>query len=167
MKALWVPLAIAAALGLQTTLDRWLASGAVDLPLVVVVYVALASGRVPGLLTGSLAGLVQDALSGGVIGIGGLSKTTVGFLTGILGTQFIVAHSLSRFVVFMLATVLNAAIFMGLYHLLGLRDFGQPYAAVAGQALGNSLVGVLVFRLTEFRPGAVEHRRMSRQGFRQ
>lgn len=167
MKSLWILLGIAAAVGLQTTVDRWLASGAVDLPLVVVVYAALSSGQVTGLLTGSVAGLVQDALSGGVVGIGGLSKTVVGFLTGFLGTQFIVAHSLSRFVVFFLATILNAVIFMGLYHLLGLRHFGEPYAVVAGQAVGNSVVGVLLFRLAELRPGAVEQRRMSRSGFRQ
>ena len=35
------------------------------------------------MLTGSLAGLVQDALTTGVIGIGGLAKTVVGFLSGI------------------------------------------------------------------------------------
>ena len=33
--------------------------------------------------TGTIAGLVQDALSTGVIGIGGLAKTIVGFGTGI------------------------------------------------------------------------------------
>ncbi|MGE0448030.1 MAG: rod shape-determining protein MreD [Vicinamibacterales bacterium] len=166
MSALWLPVAVAAAVGLQTTLDRWLPSGAVDLPLVVVVYAALGAGRVTGLLAGSFAGLVQDALSGGVVGIGGLSKTIVGFLTGVLGTQFIVAHSLSRFVVFFLATLLNAVIFMGLYHLLGLREFSEPVTTIAGQAFGNSVVGVLVFRLAELRPGAVEHRRMSRSEFR-
>ena len=43
----------------------------------------------------------------------------------------------------------------------------RPNLAVAGVFYLLYLVGVLVFRLTEFRPGAVEHRRMSRQGFRQ
>jgi hypothetical protein len=61
---------------------------------------------------------VQDALSSGVIGIGGLAKTLVGFLAGIIGTQFIVAQSLPRFVVFFGATVLHAVVFMGLYVLL-------------------------------------------------
>ena len=73
---------------------------AVDLVLVVVVYVALTSGPVTGLLAGTLGGLLQDALSSGVIGIGGLAKTVVGFLAGIIGTQFIVAQPLPRFVVF-------------------------------------------------------------------
>lgn len=166
MRLLWVLLATAAAVAMQTTLDRWFTRTTVDLVLVVVVYSALASGRVTGLLTGAFAGLVQDAMSGGIIGMAGLSKTVVGFLTGIVGTQFIVAHTFSRFVVFVLATVVNAALFMGTYELLGLRDFGRPYAAVAGQALANALVGVLVFKLVELLPGAVERRRMSRSTFR-
>ena len=44
--------------------------------------------------------------------------------------------------VFFGATVLHACVFMGLYVLLDLRQFGAPYAAVAGQALGNAVVGV-------------------------
>lgn len=166
MKAAWVVLATAAAIAIQTTIDRWLAAGAVDLVLVVVVYNALASGRVTGMLAGSFAGLVQDILSGGVLGMAGLSKTVVGYLAGIVGTQFIVTHSASRFVVFFLATVLNAVIFMGLYELLGLRHFGTPFAAVAGQGVANAAVGVLVFKVIELLPGAVERRRAARSGIR-
>ena len=47
--------------------------------LVVVVYVALTNGPVAGLLTGTIAGLLQDALATGIIGIGGLAKTLAGF----------------------------------------------------------------------------------------
>jgi hypothetical protein len=46
-----------------------------------------------------------------------------------------------------------------LYVLLDLRQFGTPYAAVTGQALGNAIVGVLAFQLAELLPGAVERRR--------
>ena len=43
----------------------------VNLVLVAVVYVALAFGPVTGLLAGTAGGLVQDALAGGIVGIGG------------------------------------------------------------------------------------------------
>ena len=164
MKAAGVILAVAAALALQTTLARFIVRGtvAVDLVLVVVVYVALTMGPAAGLLAGALAGLVQDALSSNVIGIGGLAKTLVGFLAGIIGTQFIVVHTLPRFVVFFSATVLYAVVFMGLYELLDLRHFGTPYAAVAGQAVGNAVVGVVLFQLVELLPGAMERRRAQR-----
>jgi rod shape-determining protein MreD len=127
--------------------------------LVAVVYVALTSGPVTGMLTGTFAGLIQDALSGGVIGIGGLAKTIVGFVAGIVGTQFIVAQPLPRFVVFFSATIVHAATFMGLYMLLEMRQFGTPYAAALGQAVGNAVVGVVAFQLVELLPGAVERRR--------
>jgi len=163
-----VVLATALALALQTTLTRFIVRGtvAVDLVLVVVVYAALTTGPVTGLLTGTFAGLVQDALSSGVIGIGGLAKTTVGFLAGIIGTQFIVVQPLPRFVVFFAATVLHAVLFIGLYELLDLRTFGAPYGAVVGQGLGNAIVGVVSFQVAELLPGAMERRRTSRTRIR-
>ncbi len=168
MRIAGIALAIALALALQTTLARFVVRGtvAVDLVLVVVVYVALTSGPVTGMLTGTVAGLIHDALASGVIGIGGLAKTVVGFLAGIIGTQFIVAQPVPRFVVFVGATALHALIFMGLYALLDLRHFGTPYAAVGGQAVGNAIVGVLAFQLVELLPGAVERRRMSKTRLR-
>ena len=168
MRAAGVILATALALALQTTLTRFIVrgTGAVDLVLVVVVYAALTTGPVTGLLTGTFAGIVQDALSSGVIGIGGLAKTIVGFLAGIIGTQFIVAQPLPRFVVFFAATVLHAVLFIGLYELLDLRTFGAPYGAVVGQCLGNAIVGVLAFQVAELLPGAMERRRASRSRIR-
>ena len=101
--------------------------------LAVVVYVALTSGPETGLLTGAFAGLVQDALSTtGVVGVGGLAKTIVGFLAGIVGTQFIVAQPLPRFVVFFTASLIHSLVFIGLFAVLDPRRFGAPYAAVAG-----------------------------------
>ena len=168
MRTAGVILAVVAALALQTTLARFLVRGAaaIDLVLVVVVYVALTFGPATGLLTGTFAGLVHDANAHGIIGIGGLAKTIVGFLAGVVGTQFIVANSLPRFVVFFGATVLHAVVFMGLYVLLDVRHFGTPYAAVAGQAAANAVVGVVAFQLVELLPGAVERRRAARSRLR-
>ncbi len=169
MRAAGIMLAVALAIALQTTLARFLMRGtvAVDLVLVAVVYVALTSGPVTGLLTGTVAGLIQDALAASsVIGIGGLAKTVVGFLAGVVGTQFIVSQPLPRFVVFLGATALHAVIFMGLYTVLDLRHFGTPYAAVGGQAVANAVVGVLAFQIVELLPGAVERRRVSKTRLR-
>jgi rod shape-determining protein MreD len=115
---------------------------------VVVVYVALRGGPTVGLLTGTFAGLVQDSLASatGVIGIGGLAKTIVGYVVGLIGRQFIVAEPLPRFVVFFAATVVHELTFMGLYAVLGLRHFDAPYAAVAGQALAIRWSASLPFR---------------------
>jgi rod shape-determining protein MreD len=156
--------AIAVALALQTTLASLVIRGtaALDLVLIVVVYLALITGPVTGLLLGSAAGLVQDSLSSGIIGIGGLSKTVVGFVAGVLGTQFIVTAPLSRFLVFVVATVLNASIFMGLYTVLGLRQFDEPWRAILGQAVGNGLLGVVGAQIVELLPGLRDRRKQRR-----
>lgn len=165
MKAFGVLIAIALALALQTTLARFLVGGtaALDLVLVVVVYVALTSGPVTGMFAGSLAGIVQDAMSSGVIGVGGLAKSIVGFLAGVIGQQFLVTAALPRLLIFLAATVVHAAVFMGFYMLLGLRSFSSPWAAVTSQALGNAAVGLIGFAIVESLPGAVERRRMGRR----
>lgn len=164
MKAAGIVVSIALALAIQTTLARFVVggTGALDLVLVVVVYVALTTGPVSGLLAGSVAGIIQDALSSGVIGIGGLAKSIVGFAAGVIGQQFIVTAALPRFVMFLGATVVHAALFMGSYVLLELRAFPAPWAAVASQALINAAVGMVAFTLIESLPGFVERRRSRR-----
>ena len=156
--------AIFVALALQTTLAGLVIRGtaALDLVLIVVVYIALKSGPVTGVLAGTVAGLIQDALSNPILGIGGLAKTMVGFLAGLLATQFILNGPLPRFVLIVMATALHAAIFMGLYVLLDLRQFPDPIPAVVGQAIGNGFVGVVGFQLLEWIPGFVDRRRAGR-----
>ena len=165
MKAIGVLTAIALALALQTTLARFLVGGtaAVDLVLVVVVYVALTTGPASGMLAGSVAGIIQDALSSGVIGVGGLAKSIVGFAAGVIGQQFIVTAALPRLVMFLAATAVHAAVFMGFYVVLGLRTFASPWASIVSQALGNALVGMIAFSLIEGLPGVLERRRMRRR----
>jgi rod shape-determining protein MreD len=164
VKAAGVLIAIALALALQTTLARFVVGGtaALDLVLVVVVYVALTTGPVTGLLAGSVAGIIQDALSSGVVGIGGLAKSIVGFVAGVIGQQFIVTAALPRFVMFLGATALHAAVFMGLYVVLELREFPAPWAAIASQAIVNAAVGMIAFTIIESLPGFVERRRSRR-----
>ena len=166
MKAAAVLVGIALALALQTTVARFVVGGtaAVDLVLVAVVYVALTTGPVSGMLSGSLAGLIQDALSsGGVIGIGGLAKAIVGFAVGVIGQQFIVTAALPRLVMLVAATAVHAAIFMGLYVALGLRTFPSPWQAMVGQVLGNAVVGMIAFAIIEAMPGVIERRRAGRR----
>lgn len=165
MRTAGVLIAVALALALQTTLARFVVGGttAIDLVLVAVVYIALTSGPVSGMLAGSVAGLIQDQLSTGVLGIGGLAKSIVGFVAGAIGQQFIVTAPLPRLVMFVGATAGYQALFMGLYVALGLRSFPSPWAAIASQALGNTVVGMIAFTIIEAFPGMVERRRAGRR----
>jgi len=154
--ALRVAAAVLTALVLQGLLTRALGAPSlrVDFGLVAVVWIALRHGRVAGLLGGTLVGLGQDALGGGILGLAGLSKSVAGFATGFVGTQFIVTQTLPRFMVFLGATLLHASIFVGLSMLLGLRASPNPYLDVALQGASNAAIGVLVFKLFEISPGA-------------
>ena len=156
--------AIFIALAAQTTLAGYVfrSSTPIDLVLIVVVYVGIKSGPVTGLLAGTVAGLIQDALSGGILGIGGLAKTVVGFMAGVLGTQFIVTAPLPRFVLLLVATALHTGMFVGLYTLLDLRQFPPLYPAILGQAFGNAFIGVIMFQMAEWVPGFVDRRRAGR-----
>ena len=161
MKAAGVLAALAAALVLQTTLAGMSLEGAtlVNLVLVAVVYVALAFGAVTGMLAGTAGGLAQDALAGGIIGVGGMSKTLIGFIVGVLGAQFIVSQTLPRFVMFVGATFAHELCFQALHALVEARPFAMHWSATLTQAAVNGLIGILAFQVVELSPGIVQRRR--------
>jgi rod shape-determining protein MreD len=163
MRAAGVVMALGAALTLQTTLAGLsIGSGtAVDLVLVAVVYVALVYGPATGLAAGTVGGLAQDALAGGIVGIGGLSKTVIGFLVGVLGAQFIVAQPLPRFVMFVAATIVHELCFRGLYALADARGLHLEFTALLTEAAINGLIGIIAFQLVELGPGLLQRRRAS------
>jgi hypothetical protein len=52
---------------------------------------------------------------------------------------------------------------MGIYTLLQQRSFPSPWKAVATQALGNAVVGMIAFSIVESFPGMMERRRAGRR----
>lgn len=164
MNAIKMFVAIVLALVVQTLLSRFFVHGrlGLDVVLVTVAYLGLRYGPVVGLFAGTLGGLAQDALSTGIIGIGGLTKTIVGFVAGVIGTQFIVARPVPRFVLFVLASLLQVAVVAGLESLLELRLIPRNYPGTLLEAAGNGLVGIVLFQVTDLLPGAAEGRRIAR-----
>lgn len=161
MRSLRVLVIIAAALALQTTLARFLVRGSigVDLVLVAVVYLSLTMGSVAGLVAGTLGGLAQDTLASGVVGVGGLAKTVVGYLAGRIGTTFIVTQTVPRFLMFFAATVVQSVITLSLNALLVRGPMDVPVGGVLAQSIGNALLGVVLFQVTEALPVMLERRR--------
>ncbi len=164
MKALRTLGAIAVALVLQTTLARLLVRGSigVDLVLVVVVYLGLREGPTVGILSGTVAGLAQDALTTGVVGIGALGKTIVGYLAGVLGTAFIITQPVPRVLVFFVATLVEMTVVTLFHAALDAGPHVVPVGAIVAQAFGNSLVGFVLFQLVESLPRAIDRRRAGR-----
>jgi rod shape-determining protein MreD len=164
MKTVGVLLALIVALTVQTSLSGLTMTGAsmVNLVVVAVVYAALVFGPVTGMMAGTAGGLAQDALGGGIVGIGSLSKTVVGFLAGLLGAQFIVTQPLPRFVMFVSASVLHEICYQGLSALVEVRPLRLAYAPVLTQAAINGIVGLSAFFVVERLPGMVQRRRARR-----
>ena len=154
---------VAAALTLQTALAHVTGNRTVvDLGVVAVIYYALSGGPNVGIVLGSMAGLVQDALSGGVVGVGGFATCLVGCLAGVVGTQFIVTGTVARFLVFVLGSLAQMGCSIGLYTLIDPRGIEMAPATMAAQALLNGVVGVLAFYVVERMPQVIERRRLRR-----
>src|SRR5438874_11844224 len=71
--------------------------GYFDLPLIFSVYYGFTLGNpVASIAIGSSLGLMQDSLSGAVLGANGLSKTLIGFFAAMAGSKFAVDQPITR-----------------------------------------------------------------------
>ena len=167
MKLAVVFAALVAALLFQTTVAGMTLHGGtlVNFVLIAVVCIALSLGALTGLLAGAAGGLVQDAVAGGVVGIGGLAKTLVGFLVGVFGAQFIVSQPLPRLVMFIGGTVLHELCFQSLYALVELRPVQFAWGTMLTQAAINGVIGVLALQIVESAPGLKQRREARRATF--
>src|SRR5499426_4285461 len=85
-------LKIAAVLAISIVLQLslrivWPPLAYIDFPLMVVVYIALQRDAWQALLVGTLAGIIVDASSGGLIGSGGFSKTLTAYIIYFAATR--------------------------------------------------------------------------------
>ena len=162
MRGAWIAFSLAAALAVQTTLVEMVAgTGApLDLVLMVVMVVAIVSGPRAGLWTGTVGGLLQDALSGGVIGMGGLAKTVVGYLGGQFAAQFMVTRLWHKALVFVGGSLLHAALFVGGYSLLFEDRVVVTQRDLLMQAAANTVVGLVVAVGLQTIPDEVERQRL-------
>src|SRR5256714_12265011 len=71
--------------------------GYFDLPLICSVYYGFTLGSpIASIAIGSSLGLMQDSLSGAVLGANGLSKTLIGFFAATAGSKFAVDQPVTR-----------------------------------------------------------------------
>jgi rod shape-determining protein MreD len=150
VKALAVVLAIVGAFLIQTLGGRyfWPIRSYLDLFLVTAATFGLIQGRQVGMFAGAAAGLVQDAFSGGLLGLNGASKTTMGYLAGIAGHRLVVRGWAGRFVFFALATAADLAILEVLGQVLQRPTVvGGPtdllYLCAANGAMGALILAAL------------------------
>ena len=143
---------------LQTTLFRIFGSVAPDLILLTAVYCGLRFGKLSGIQIGAFSGLVQDALSYGLLGINFLSKGLIGFLTGYLrDLNLLIGNSM---VMWMMLIVFSTAIDVTLL-LISLNSFYEAPLSITNilwsitiQSILNIVIGLPYFffldRLQEY-----------------
>jgi len=114
-----------------------------DVPLILTVLIALRYGPESGCLAGFVAGLLQDASGGGLVGVQALTKGLAGFAMGLLVGRFWVSNPLVQVPGLVLLTIAE-----GLGRFLLLQMFHYPAAfgdlmlhVILPQALYNGLLG--------------------------
>jgi rod shape-determining protein MreD len=96
----FVALTVLLALLLQASLQRLgPRANYIELPLLVTMYFGLSRRNASsGLLLGMLIGLLQDGISRVPIGLYGIAKTVVGYVSSSVGARIDVEHPISRLV---------------------------------------------------------------------
>ena len=121
----------------------------IDFPLVVVVYIALQREAGPALIAATIGGLLIDGASGGVIGVGGFSKTLTAFVVYFAATRVNLENPLLRIPVVAVATALDATVYVGLLRLLQ-QPMPAPFVpTLSYRVIGTTAVGTLVILMLD------------------
>ncbi len=123
--------------------------GYFDLPLIFTIYYGLTlSNPFGSIAIGTCLGLMQDSLSGAVLGMNGFSKTLIGFLAASAGSKFDVDQSITRVLVLVLFTILDLMLKVLLNSLVrpGVSDlYGGSLSFWLLSAAFNAMFGLILF----------------------
>jgi rod shape-determining protein MreD len=121
-----------------------------DLPLLVVISFAVARrSQVAGLLTGSVIGLLQDALTHQPLGLYGISKTIVGYGASSLGVRLDVENAGARFLVTLFFYCLHEIIYFTIARSLVGLGLKWSWQHEIISALANAFLAVALFALLD------------------
>ncbi len=145
---IYVGLLMAAALVQSAWLERVKISGAILDPLLpIAVAVGILRGASSGAVVGLAAGLLQDLLGGGTLGVNGLTKLVVGFASGLFERSIYLENPLLPAVATFAGTLLSELLLAVIGQVTGLGTVNAAAAprAVAAAVL-NSAVAPFLFR---------------------
>lgn len=151
MQTFKTALTIVVALLLQMLLPNYLGFFQyIDLALLVTVYFGLQRAPVLGMLTGMIAGLGGDAVTGGVVGVGGFTKTLIGYLVGFASVRLSLENPLARLAVVAVASAANTVLFVGLYQMLEqslphMSTWAEFGATIGWKVLADSVTSIALF----------------------
>jgi rod shape-determining protein MreD len=136
----------------------------IDFPLIIIVYAALQRNSIRAILFGTFAGIAVDALSRGLLGANGFSKTLVAYIVSEIARRVYLDNLILRIPVLAGACLVNSLVFYGLHRLLGQTPSGDPLITIAYSLIGTTIVGTLVYAM--FQGFSVDRgRRKKREGY--
>lgn len=130
----------------------WLAhveiSGAILDPLLpIAVAVGILRGAEFGGAVGLAAGLLQDLLGGGPLGVNGLTKMVVGFASGLFERSIYIENPLLPAVATFAGTLLSEVLLLALGQIMGLAGSAAASAPrLVAQAALNAALAPILFR---------------------
>jgi rod shape-determining protein MreD len=143
-------LAIAAVLLVQTmVLDRFERVQSIDLFLLLNIYYALNFSPLNCIAVGVTSGIIQDAFSGGIIGMNAFSKTIVAYVVALISSRLMIKHPMILMLLVGVGTVVDLGIIYLLRRLFGLPEVVLSYQTYLTTIILNMLVGVLGFQITD------------------
>jgi rod shape-determining protein MreD len=117
----------------------------VDFPLIMVVYAALQRNSIRAIFYGTFAGIAVDALSGGLLGANGFSKTLIAYVVSEIARRVYMDNVLLRIPVIAGASLVSTMIYYGLHRLLGQDPTGQVVFVASYSLIGTTIAGTAVF----------------------
>ena len=150
MEGVKLTISLILAIVLQWTLRNvWEGFGYIDLPLIIVVYAALQRNSIRAILFGTIGGVAVDALSGGLLGANGFSKTVVAYIVSEIARRVYMDNVILRIPVIAGAVIANDAIYYGMHRLFGQPPAGDVLVTGAYSLIGTTIAGTLVYLLLQ------------------
>ncbi len=150
MNALRIAATLAVALIIDSLIGHYSSHGRIYLdPLtVVVVYVALKRSPTAGMLSGSVAGLMQDAFSAQLLGVSSLGKTIVGYAVGELSIKLDVRSTVFLFPLILVVSLAENGLAILLDRVLGIPPIFTARTALF-ISIGNAGAGTAIIKLVD------------------
>jgi rod shape-determining protein MreD len=146
MEGVRLTIALIIAIVLQWTLrNMWEPLAFIDFPLIIVVYAAIQRNSIRALLFGTISGISIDALSGGLLGANGFSKTLVAYAVSEIARRVYLDNLILRIPVIAGACFVNDLVYYGMHRLLGQTPTADPVTTIAYSVIGTTIAGTLVY----------------------
>jgi len=150
MEQVKITIALVVAILLQWTLRNVAEPFAyIDFPLIIVVYAALQGNSIKSLFYGTFAGIAVDALSGGLLGANGFSKTLIAFIVSEIVRRVYVDNLLLRIPVIAGACLLDDLVYYGMHRLLGQEPNGEIVTTLAYTLIGTTIAGTIIYLILD------------------